>query len=68
MPEPHAGRPWSNESIRTAFENAVDAARVGKLTFPDLRHSFTSWSVMRGGSLQALSGILGHGDIKLTLC
>jgi integrase len=56
-----------DESIRTAFENAVDVAKVGELTFHDLRHSFASWFVMRGGSLQALREILGHRDIKLTL-
>ena len=66
-PEPHAGRLWPDESIRTAFENAVDVAKVGELTFHDLRHSFASWFVMRGGSLQALREILGHRDIKLTL-
>jgi len=67
LPEPHAGRLWPDESIRTAFENAVEAAKVGELTFHDLRHSFASWFVMRGGSLQALREILGHRDIKLTL-
>ena len=67
MPEPRAGRLWPDESIRTAFENAVDVAKVGELTFHDLRHSFASWFVMRGGSLQALREILGHRDIKLTL-
>jgi integrase len=61
------GRLWPDESIRTAFENAVEAAKVGELTFHDLRHSFASWFVMRGGSLQALREILGHRDIKLTL-
>ena len=37
------------------------------LHFHDLRHSFASWFVMRGGSLQALLTILGHADIKMTL-
>jgi integrase len=67
IPEPRTGRLWPDESIRTAFENAVDAAKVGELTFHDLRHSFASWFVMRGGSLQALREILGHRDIKRTL-
>jgi integrase len=67
MPEPRTGRLWPDESIRTAFENAVDVAKVGELIFHDLRHSFASWFVMRGGSLEALREILGHRDIKLTL-
>jgi integrase len=61
MPEPRTGRLWPDESISTAFENAVEAAKVGELTFHDLRHSFASWFGMRGGSLQALREILGHG-------
>jgi site-specific recombinase XerD len=45
----------------------VEAAKVGELTFHDLRHSFASWFVMRGGQLQARREILGHRDIELTL-
>jgi hypothetical protein len=33
MPEPHTGRLWPDESIRTAFEDVVDAARVGSSPF-----------------------------------
>jgi hypothetical protein len=47
MPEPHVGRVFPVANIRTAFETAVN----------DLRHTFASWFVMRGGSLQALSEI-----------
>jgi len=67
MPEPRAGRVWPAESIRTAFENAMEAASIDDFTFHDLRHHFASWFVMRGGQLQALREILGHRDIKLTL-
>jgi len=67
LPEPHAGRVWPAGDIRTAFENAVVEAKLDGLHFHDLRHSFASWFVMRGGSLQALQQILGHADIKMTL-
>jgi integrase len=63
----HAGRIWPTGDIRTAFENAVIEAKLDGLYFHDLRHSFASWFVMRGGSLQALQTILGHADIKMTL-
>ena len=43
------------------------AAKLEGLHFHDLRHSFASWFVMRGGSLQALQTILGHAEIKMTL-
>src|SRR5712664_4382426 len=67
LPEPHAGRVWPAGDVRTAFENAVAEAKLNGLHFHDLRHSFASWFVMRGGSLQALQSILGHADIKMTL-
>ena len=61
------GRVWPAGDVRTAFENAVAEAKLDGLHFHDLRHSFASWFVMRGGSLQALQMILGHQDIKMTL-
>jgi integrase len=61
------GRVWPAGDVRTAFENAVAEAKLNGLHFHDLRHSFASWFVMRGGSLQALQSILGHADIKMTL-
>jgi integrase len=61
------GRVWPAGDVRTAFENAVAEAKLDGLHFHDLRHSFASWFVMRGGSLQALQMILGHPDIKITL-
>ena len=63
----HKGRVWPAGDVRTAFENAVVEAKLDGLHFHDLRHSFASWFVMRGGSLQALQAILGHQDIKMTL-
>ena len=61
------GRVWPVGDIRTAFENAVAEAKLDGQHFHDLRYSFASWFVMRGGSLQALQAILGHQDIKMTL-
>src|SRR5262249_60408248 len=61
------GRVWPVGDVRTAFENAVAEAKVDGLHFHDLRHSFASWFVMKGRSLQALQTILGHQDIKMTL-
>ncbi len=61
------GRVWRAGKIRTAFENAVEAAGLGDFVFHDTRHHFASWFVMRGGGLQALKEILGHQDIKMTL-
>src|SRR5437773_2422460 len=67
LPGPRQGRVWRLQNIRTAFENAVAAARIDNLHFHDLRHSFASWFMMRGGQLQTLKEILGHADLKMTL-
>jgi integrase len=66
-PEPREGRVWRQRRMRTAFEHAVKAARIGDFVFHDCRHHFASWFVMRGGSLRALQEILGHADLKMTL-
>ena len=53
-PGPRDGRLFRTRSIRTAFENAVAAAKVDNFHLHDCRHHFASWFVMRRGSLQAL--------------
>jgi len=67
LPQPHEGRVFRTRSIRTAFENAVTAAKLDDFHFHDTRHHFASWFMMRGGSLHALKEILGHADLKMTL-
>src|SRR5262249_22925705 len=66
-PGPRQGRVWNLWNIRTAFVSAVKKANLVNFHFHDLRHSFASWFMMRGGSLQALKEILGHTDLKMTL-
>jgi integrase len=62
-------RTW--DSYRTAFETvarqAVAAPEGEPLTFPGLRHHFASWFMMRGGRLEALSKILGHATLAMTM-
>jgi integrase len=67
LPGPREGRVWPSGAIRSAFETAVETAKLDDFHFHDCRHHFASWFVMRGGSLQALKTILGHADIKMTL-
>jgi integrase len=66
-PEHRVGRVWPDRQIRKAFETAVAAARLDDFRFHDLRHTFASNFVMRGGSLQSLKEILGHGSMAMTL-
>jgi len=74
-PAPRHGRVWPGRSIRTAWETAVAQAKLESALarhdleawhFHDLRHHFASWFMMRGGSLLALSKILGHTKISMT--
>ena len=59
---------WRARSIRTAFENAVTAAKLDSpLHFHDLRHHFASRYVMRGGAVPALQQILGHAIQAMTM-
>jgi integrase len=67
LPGQREGRVWRQQKVRTAFDNAVKAAKLDDFRFHDLRHHFASWFVMRGGSLQALKELLGHADLKMTL-
>jgi integrase len=53
--------------IKTAFRSALTRAGISDFRPHDLRHTFASHYIMRGGSLKALKEILGHKDIKMTM-
>jgi integrase len=53
--------------IRTAFASALTRAGIKGFRFHDLRHTFASHYMMRGGSLYDLKEILGHSDMKMTM-
>jgi integrase len=55
------------EDIKTAFRSALKRAGITDFRPHDLRHTFASHYIMRGGSLKALKEILGHADIKMTM-
>jgi integrase len=53
--------------VRTAFKSALRRAGITDFHPHDLRHTFASHYLMRGGSLKGLKEILGHKDIKMTM-
>lgn len=57
----------SFQEIKRSFGSACKRAGVTGFTFHDLRHTFTSHYVMRGGSIKRLQEILGHKDLKMTM-
>jgi integrase len=58
-------RRWDH--FRTAWENAVERAKLVDFHFHDLRHTFASWAIQRGASLQEVKDLLGHHSLAMTL-
>ena len=57
-------RRW--DRFRSAWENAVERAKLADFHFHDLRHTFASWAVQRGASLQEVKDLLGHHSLAMT--
>jgi len=53
--------------IYTAFERAVERAKLENFQVQDCRHMFASWLVMAGISLQAVKDLLGHSSLTMTM-
>lgn len=53
--------------IKKAFSAAVDRAGLEDFRFHDLRHTFASHLIMRGGSLKDVQELLGHKTMTMTL-
>jgi integrase len=54
-------------SCRTAFDNALEAAKIKDFHFHDLRHTFASHLVMAGVDLVTVKELLGHKSISTTM-
>ena len=55
------------KDLKNGFNAALRRAGIEDCTFHDLRHTFASHFVMRGGSLKALQEILGHKTLTMTM-
>ena len=58
-------RAWDH--FRTAWERAVERATLVDFHFHDLRHTFASWAVQRGATLQEVKDLLGHHSLAMAL-
>ena len=55
-------------SVKKAHRGAVTRAGIkGRLRLYDLRHTFTTRSAASGGDLPALSALLGHASILMSM-
>jgi integrase len=67
-PEPKgSGRVFKTRYIKTAYNNAVEAAQLDDVTFHTLRHTFASWAIMRGVTLKELQELQGHSSLAMTM-
>lgn len=53
--------------IRKAWLTACRDAEISDFRFHDLRHTFATWLVQAGVSLQVVGEILGHSSIYMTM-
>ena len=61
------GRHVNGKGVSGSFDASIRKAGIVDFTFRDLRHTFASHFVMRGGSLKELQEILGHKTMTMTL-
>jgi integrase len=45
----------------------VTAAKVDDFRFHDLRHTFASWAVQQGATLQEVKDLLGHSSLAMVM-
>jgi integrase len=57
----------SFDHFRSAWETSVSRAKLKNVRFHDLRHTFASWCVQRGATLQEVKDLLGHSSLAMTL-
>jgi len=61
------GQHVKGKVLSGSFDASIRKAGIEDFTFRDLRHTFASHFVMRGGSLKELQEILGHKTMTMTL-
>lgn len=53
-------------TIKTAWSNLLKSAKIKEFRWHDMRHDFASQLVMRDVSIEKVSELMGHADIKTT--
>ena len=61
----YEGKPM--KGIKRAFKGALSRSDIEDFRFHDLRHTFASQVIMRGGTLKDVQELLGHKTMTMTL-
>jgi len=59
-------RPYDTNHVYRNFADACKRAGVRQIRFHDLRHTFASQFMMKGGNIYDLQNILGHTSLNMT--
>lgn len=59
------GSAWAKSHQQRPFKAACTAAKLGELTFHELRHTYASRLVMNGAPLPVVAAQLGHSDTRM---
>ena len=55
------------KEVKKSFKTALRDAEIQDFRFHDLRHTFASQVIMRGGTLKDVQELLGHKTMTMTL-
>jgi len=61
------GTPLTHHEIRHPFDRDQKLNEMRRISFHDLRHTFASHFVMKGGSIYDLKELLGHSDVATSM-
>ncbi len=59
--------PYDGVNVRKSFEAVLRKAKIRKVRFHDLRHSYASWLIANKESLAYVRDQLGHHSIQITV-
>jgi len=65
--KPKKGKANPISEIKRSFKSALVRAEIVDFRFHDLRHTFASQVLMKGGSLKDVQELLGHKTMTMTL-
>lgn len=66
LPSPRGRAIDPHNYTNRVWRRAVDAAEIGEARVHDLRHTYASWMLQSGISLERLRDLLGHGSVVTT--